>query len=105
VIKHCFDVLMLAALSFPCYASEELLSIPTRSGVTLSYLLDQDKAPSPKVVVVSFVGGLGAIDLARRAQKGAVKFGPAANFLGRIREQMPDAEVVVDSPSDQLPAA
>jgi hypothetical protein len=83
-----------------------LLSIPTRSGVTLSYLLDQDKAVAPKVVVISFVGALGAIGLERRAQNGPVKFGPTANFLVRIRDRMTDAEVadvIVDSPSDQLP--
>lgn len=98
--------LLLSALACPCSAAEELVTIPTRSGVTLSYLLDQDKAATPKVVVISFVGGLGAIGLERRAQKGPVKFGPSANFLVRIRDQMTDSEVadvIVDSPSDQLP--
>ncbi len=99
-------LLMLASVAGPCVAAEEVITIPTRSGVTLSYLLGQDKTASPKVVVVSFVGGLGAIGLERRAQKGAVKFGPTANFLVRIKDQMTDAEiadVIVDSPSDQLP--
>ena len=53
-------ILLLAALAGPCSAAEDLITIPTRSGVTLSYLLDQDKAATPKVVVISFVGGLGA---------------------------------------------
>lgn len=99
-------ILLLVAWSWPCFAAEELLSIPTRNGVTLSYLLDQDKATTPKVVVISFIGGLGAIGLERRAQKGPVKLGPTANFLVRIRDQMTDADVadvIVDSPSDQLP--
>jgi predicted esterase len=106
VIRHSFAVLLLAALAYPCFAAEDLFTLPTRSGVTLSYLLDQDKAATPKVVVISFVGGLGAIGLERRAQKGPVKFGPTANFLVRIKEQMTDADiadVIVDSPSDQLP--
>ena len=106
VAKHCLAVLLLAALACPCFAAEDLFTIPTRSGVTLSYLLDQDKSAAPKVVVISFVGSLGAIGLERRAQKGPVKFGPTANFLVRIRDQMTDAEVadvIVDSPSDQLP--
>ena len=106
VAKHCLAVLLLAALACPCFAAEDLFTIPTRSGVTLSYLLDQDKSAAPKVVVISFVGALGAIGLERRAQKGPVKFGPTANFLVRIRDQMTDAEVadvIVDSPSDQLP--
>jgi hypothetical protein len=106
VIRHRFAVLLLVALACPCIAAEDLFTLPTRSGVTLSYLLDQDKAAAPKVVVISFVGGLGAIGLERRAQKGAVKFGPTANFLVRIKDQMTDADiadVIVDSPSDQLP--
>lgn len=106
VDKHRFAVLLLAALAFPCFAAEDLFTIPTRSGITLSYLLDQDKSATPKVVVISFVGGSGAIGLERRAQKGPVKFGPTANFLVRIRDRMTDpdiADVIVDSPSDQLP--
>jgi predicted esterase len=106
VIRHRFAVLLLAALACPCFAAEDLFTLPTRGGVTLSYLLDQDKAAAPKVVVISFVGGLGAIGLERRAQKGPVKFGPTANFLVRIKDQMTDADiadVIVDSPSDQLP--
>ena len=102
--------LLLAMLALPlasaCYAAEDLVTVPTRQGVTLSYLLDQDKSASPRIVVISFVGGLGAIGLERRAQKGPVKFGPTANFLVRIRDQMTDADiadVIVDSPSDQLP--
>ena len=74
--------------------------------MNLWYLLDQDKAAVPKVVVISFVGGLGAIGLEKRAQKGPVKFGPGANFLVRIKDLMTDADiadVIVDSPSDQLP--
>ena len=105
-ISHSFAVLLLAALSCPCFAAEDLFTIPTRSGVTLSYLLDQDKAATPKIVVISFIGSLGAIGLERRAQKGPIKFGPTANFLVRIRDQMTDADVadvIVDSPSDQLP--
>jgi predicted esterase len=104
--RHLFAALLLAALASPCSAAEDLITIPTRSGVTLSYLLDQDKAAAPKVVVISFIGGFGAIGLQRRAQKGPVKFGPTANFLIRIRDQMTDADiadVIVDSPSDQLP--
>jgi hypothetical protein len=104
--RHLFAALLLAALASPCSAAEDLITIPTRSGVTLSYLLDQDKAAAPKVVVISFIGGFGAIGLERRAQKGPVKFGPTANFLVRIRGQMTDADiadVIVDSPSDQLP--
>lgn len=105
-MKRLLVVLLLALCNAPVLAAEEVLSMQTRPGVTLFYLLDQDKSATPKVVVVSFIGGLGAIGLEKRAQRGAVKFGPGANFLIRIRDQMTDAEVadvIVDSPSDQLP--
>jgi hypothetical protein len=105
-LRQLFAALLLAALAIPSAAAEDLITIPTRSGVTLSYLLDQDRAATPKIVVISFIGSLGAIGLERRAQKGPVKFGPTANFLVRIRDQMTDrdvADVIVDSPSDQLP--
>ncbi|MGH8798899.1 MAG: hypothetical protein ACREX7_01535 [Casimicrobiaceae bacterium] len=105
-MRNPLAILLVAALATPCLAAEEVVAIPTRNGVTLSYLLDHDNSAAPKVVVVSFVGALGAINLERRANKGPVKFGPGANFLVRIRDQITDADladVIVDSPSDQLP--
>jgi poly(3-hydroxybutyrate) depolymerase len=97
---------LLAAATTLCSAAEAVITIPTRDGVTLSYLLVQDPSAVPKIVVVTFIGGTGAIGLARRAENGSVKFGPAANFLIRIRERLVDADIadaIVDSPSDQLP--
>ena len=99
-------LLLLIATATVCHAAEEVITIPTRDGVKLSYLLVQDKSAAPKAVAISFVGGLGAIGLARRTESGPVKFGPGANFLVRIREQLVDADiadVIVDSPSDKLP--
>ena len=99
-------LLLLAWVAFACRASEQVVTIPTRDGVTLSYLLVQDGSAAPKIVAISFVGGYGAIDLTRRSEKGPPKFGPTANFLVRIRDQMADADtadVIVDSPSDKLP--
>ena len=87
-------------------ASEEVVTIPTREGVTLSYMLVRQPASSPKAVVVTFVGSYGAINLGKRAAAGPVKFGPATNFLVRVRGQFADADiadVIVDAPSDQLP--
>lgn len=86
------------------FATEEVLTIPTRSGVTLSYLLVQDKSVAPKIIVISFVGDYGVIDLLKSAPS---RFGPTANFLVRTRSQFADADMVdaiVDSPSDRLPA-
>jgi poly(3-hydroxybutyrate) depolymerase len=104
VIRHA--LLLILATASLCHAAEEIITIPTRDSVKLSYLLVHDKSPSPKIVVITFIGGLGAIGLARRAETGPVKFGPATNFLIRIREQLIDADIadaIVDSPSDKLP--
>lgn len=99
-------LLLVMATVTVCCDAEEVITIPTRDGVKLSYLLVQDKSAVPKAVAILFVGGLGAIGLARRAESGPVKFGPGANFLVRIREQLGDADIadaIVDSPSDKLP--
>jgi hypothetical protein len=97
---------LLVAASAICHAAEEVITLPTRDGVKLSYLLGQDKSAAPKALVIAFVGGPGAIDLAKRSESGPVKFGPGANFLVRIREQLVDADIaeaIVDAPSDKLP--
>ena len=97
---------LLIAGSAICHAAEEVITLPTRDGVKLSYLLLQDKSAPPKAVAIAFVGGQGAIGLAKRSESGPATFGPAANFLVRIREQLVDtdiAEAIVDAPSDKLP--
>ena len=98
--------LLCALLGTAAFGAEEVITIPTRNGVTLSYLLVQDKSATPKIVVISFVGGYGAIDLVKRSEGHPPRFGPTANFLVRIRDQVADldmADVIVDSPSDKLP--
>jgi hypothetical protein len=97
---------LLVAASAICHAAEEVITLPTREGVKLSYLLLQDKSAAPKAVAIAFIGGPGAIGLSKRAEGGPLKFGPGANFLIRIREQLVDADVaeaIVDAPSDKLP--
>jgi hypothetical protein len=103
---------VLAALLFAatadCQAAQELVTVPTRSGVTETYLLIRNPpSATPKVVVIAFVGGFGAIDLATLGSKGMpLKFGPTTNFLIRVRNDLVDAdfaEAVVDAPSDKLP--
>jgi pimeloyl-ACP methyl ester carboxylesterase len=87
-------------------ANEEVVTVPTREGVSVSYLLVREPSASPKVVAVTFIGGNGVINLAKRAASGPVKFGPAVNFLIRAREQFVTADIaeaIVDAPSDQLP--
>jgi hypothetical protein len=98
--------LLCGLVASTVFASEEVVTIPTRSGVTLSYLLVQDTSATPEIIVISFVGGYGDIGLVKLSQNQAPKFGPTANFLVRIRELMADADIVdviVDSPSDTLP--
>ena len=86
-------------------AAQELVTIPTRPGVTETYLLIRNPPSAiPKVVAIAFVGSFGAIGLA--AKQVPIGFGPSANFLVRVRNDLVDAdlaEVVVDAPSDRLP--
>src|SRR4029079_13238202 len=87
-------------------ASEDVMTIPTREGVSVAYLLVREASATPKVVVISFIGSLGAINLAKRSASGPLKFGPTVNFLIRARAQFADADfadVIVDAPSDMLP--
>jgi len=105
-VRRLVAAALLWAVASTCAAAEEILAIPTRSGVTLSYLVVQDVSASPKIVLISFVGGFGVVNLARRSEKGPLSFGPEANFAVRILNLMADADiadVVVDVPSDQLP--
>ena len=99
--------LLLVCAAANCRAAQELVTVPTRSAVTETYLLIRNPpSATPKVVVIAFVGGFGAIDLATLGGKGMpLKFGPNTNFLIRVRNDLVDAdfaEVVVDAPSDKL---
>jgi hypothetical protein len=101
-----FIALLFLAAAATGQAAESVVTIPTRDGVTLSYLLVQDPSATPKIVAITFIGGLGAISLAKRAESGPVKFGAATNFLIRIRDRLVDADIadaIVDAPSDKLP--
>jgi len=104
VIRSALFLILTAATV--CHAAEEVITIPTRDGVKLSYLLVQDPSAAPKAVAITFIGGLGALNLAKRAESGPVKFGPTTNYLVRIRERLVDADIadaIVDAPSDKLP--
>lgn len=95
-----------ALAAMPAQAKEEVVTIPTRAGVTISYLLATAEGSQPKICVVSFPGSLGAINLPERAKKPSLGLGPRANFLVRARTLIPDADfadVIIDAPSDKLP--
>ena len=100
-------VASLALASLCAHASERVITIPTRDGVTEGYLLlATDDAPK-KVVVVTFVGGQGLIRLARRAEHPPLVFGKDTNSLVRIRNLLVNADIadaIVDSPSDRQQA-
>ena len=81
--------------------AEELVTLPTRDGVTQSFLLAVPEAAKPAAAAVLFPGGPGNIRL--RRENGEIKFG-AGNFLVRSRKMFVDGGVavaVVDTPSDQ----
>jgi alpha/beta hydrolase family protein len=98
--------LLLAALltaAGHCQAAQEMVTIPTRNGVTETYLVIRNApAVTPRAVAIAFVGGFGVVGL--KGKQAPVKFGPATNFLIRFRSDLVDAdviEVVVDAPSDK----
>jgi hypothetical protein len=98
-------VALVCALAAPLAAAvEQVVTVATRD-TSISYLLVQGSAAA-KAVAVSFVGGNGAIDLAKRARENRVRFGPGANFLIRARNELADddiANAIVDAPADRLP--
>jgi len=60
-----WPALLLAAVGH-CWAAQEIVTVPTRTGVTESYLLIRNPPSAvPKVVVIALVGGYGAIGLAK----------------------------------------
>ncbi len=95
--------LLAAGTARAALATERVVSVPTRDGVTERYILvTADDAPK-KVVAVSFIGSFGLMHLERRAQP--LSFPKATNMLLRIRSQLADADiadVIVDAPSDHL---
>jgi len=102
-VKRLVVALVLLAMVASARAAQELFTIPTRSGVTESYLLIRNPPSTiPKIVVVAFVGGSGVIGLAEREVP--IKFSPTTNALIRMRSDLVDsdcAEAVVDAPSDK----
>jgi pimeloyl-ACP methyl ester carboxylesterase len=75
----------------------EVRTIPTRPGVTQSFLLVRPSAP-PAASVVLFAGGHGALNLGGR------RLGLAGNFLVRNRARFAEQGLlvaVIDTPSDR----
>ncbi len=96
-----FTAALTALLAIAASAiAEELVTLPTRDGVTQSFVLSTPDKQKPAAVVVLFPGGPGSIKL--RMEDGRIKFGEE-NFLVRSRKMFVDggvAAAVMDAPSD-----
>lgn len=95
--------LLLAALlagAAPLHA-QELVTLPTRPGVTLSFLIANMGKVQPRAAALLLIGGGGNIRL--RLEEGQIRFGQQ-NFLPRSRREF-IAEgilpVILDNPTDQ----
>lgn len=90
-----------ALLALPAVAAaQEMVTIPTRPGVTQSFFVAGMGKRAPEAVAVMYIGGYGEISL--RREDGQVKFGQG-NFLPRARREFIRngvLPVVVDVPSD-----
>lgn len=94
---------VLAALLFcaaPLHA-QDLVTLPTRPGVTLAFFIASMGDVQPRAAALLLIGGGGNIRL--RVEDGQVRFG-AQNFLPRSRREF-IAEgilpVILDNPTDQ----
>ena len=99
-----FLLAVLLACAAPLHA-QELVTLPTRPGVSLSFFIAGMGAVKPQAVALLLIGGGGNIRL--RMEEGQVKFGQQ-NFLPRSRREF-IAEgilpVILDNPTDQQAGA
>jgi hypothetical protein len=91
------------ALVFSVMAgAEQVVTLPTRAGVTQSYLLLYPNYAIPRMAAILFPGGNGFIGMSE--VNGTVKLAQGGNFLVRTRAMMRDANfavAVIDAPSDR----
>lgn len=91
-------LVLLASTGAP--SAEDIVILPTRGGVTQSYLLSVPEAGKARAVAILFPGGAGKVDLERESARKVLDRG---NFLVRARQLFAGygiAAAVVDSPSD-----
>jgi hypothetical protein len=95
-------LVFIAAAGAACFAAaQELVTVPSRPGVTQSFVILPMEGREPAAIALLYVGGGGRINA--RSEDGRVKFG-ARNFLPRsgaefVRNRI--LPVVMDAPSDQ----
>jgi len=90
----------ILAISSSLFAADEMVTIPTRQGITQSFVLTTPDSVSPDVVLILFPGAQGKINL--RRENAQIKFGES-NFLVRERQRFVDlgaATAAIDVPSD-----
>lgn len=81
--------------------AEDIVILPTRGGVTQSYLLSAPRAGEARAVAVLFPGGAGKVELEREASRQLLDRG---NYLVRSRRLIAGHGIVaavMDAPSDQ----
>jgi len=95
-------VWLLALLCCSIAEAQEIVTVPTRPGVTQAFFIAGMGGRKPEAVALLYIGGGGSIRL--RMEGGQPKFG-AGNFLPRARGEFIRngvLPVVMDAPSDQL---
>ena len=95
-------LLALLSMSYPssAVAQQEIVTLPTRTGVTQSYFLTSIPK-NPQALALLFPGSGGLIQL--RAENGKPRFNQG-NFLVRSRAEFIKrgvAAAIIDAPSDQ----
>lgn len=92
---------LAALLAAPSAAvAQELVTVPTRPGVTQSFFIPAMGGRKPEAIALLYIGGYGNINL--REEGGQVKFGQG-NFLPRARRDFIRngvLPVILDTPSD-----
>jgi pimeloyl-ACP methyl ester carboxylesterase len=97
-MRFCFFALLLA---WQAAEAQEIVTLPTRPGVTQSFFVAGMGERKPEAVALLLIGGGGNIRL--RLEDGQPKFG-ATNFLPRSRREFIRngvLPVIMDAPSDQ----
>ena len=96
-----FAVAVLVTPARALITGEDVVSVPTRDGVTNSFIFLGPRTGNPPAIIL-FAGGGGVIFLDEWNEKGA-KGDPSTNFLVRTRKLFADNGLLVavpDAPSD-----
>jgi hypothetical protein len=93
-------LILALALALPAAAGAQIVTVPTRPGVTQSFFVASMGARKPEAIALMYIGGYGNINL--REENGQPKFSQG-NFLPRSRREFVRngvLPVILDTPSD-----